>query len=354
MNYIDFVPYTSPKTRDTVGFALRERRKETMIAVHFGAVERDGKYVKSRDPAECVASFKDFLKRIHTDYTDILMLHWFDSEEEVKAAFDANGFLGSALKLKEQGKARAIALGTHKTTVADMAIESGFVDAIMFPVNPAHDLLPGDYGLDEMWDEKIHRNLIEKRRAGGTARSNLYQRCESEGIGIIAMKPYAGGLLLSDGPLDEYLATRKELRNPAGMVLSPVQCLSYVLERPGICTALAGCCSTRQVDAAVAYYSASGEDLDYSAIDIHELWKLHGRCVYCNHCLPCPEEIQIGELIRVLDSAEYSYTRQAEGRYRALSVHAEVCTSCEVCMKRCPFGVRVTQRMEDAVELFGY
>ncbi len=354
INYIDLVLYTSPAARDAMGAALRGRRDEIMISAHFGAVSREGQYLKTREPALCEASFEDLLTRLHTDHIDVLMLHWIDKEEDFETAFNKNGYLGSALRLKSQGEVRLLALSTHIVPIAERAIQSGCVDALMFPVNPAHDLFPGDYGLKEMWDESTQRDLLDKKTDGVETRGSLYLQCEEAGIGLIAMKPYAGGLLLPSGPMTEHLEKKEGLRHPAGMVLSPVQCLSYVLGRPGISTALVGCRSSQQIDAAVAYYEASEAERDFSSIDAHELWRLAGRCMYCNHCLPCPEDVQIGDLLRILDSAEYSPNHQTDIEYRRFSKHAQDCTGCKVCMDRCPFGVRVTDRMEKAVALFGY
>ena len=354
VNYIDLVAFTSPVDRDAIGGALRGRRNEVMISAHFGAVSREGKYFKTRVPQLCEASLEDLLNRLHTDHADVLMLHWIDKEEDYEAAFDKNGYLSAALRLKREGKAQLLALSTHIVPIAEKAIQSGFIDALMFPVNPAHDLFPGDYGLSEMWDESTQENLLDRKTDAVTTRVDLYLQCDQAGIGVIAMKPYAGGLLLRAGPMNEFLEKKKGLRNPGGMVLSPVQCLSYVLGQPGISTALVGCRSSEQIDAAVAYYKASVEERDFSSIDAHELWRLAGRCVYCNHCLPCPEDIPIGDLLRVLDSAEYSPDQPTEAEYERLSTHAQDCTGCDVCTDRCPFGVRVTERMETAVALFGY
>jgi len=334
INYIDLVPYASPADRDAMGAALRGRRDEIMISAHFGAVCREGQYFKTREPALCEASFEDLLTRLHTDYTDVLMLHWIDKKEDFETAFNKNGYLGSALRLKSQGEVRLLALSTHIVSIAERAIQSGCVDALMFPVNPAHDLFPGDYGLKEMWDESTQGDLLDRKTDGVATRGSR--------------------LLLPSGPMTEHLEKKEGLRHPAGMILSPVQCLSYVLGRPGISTALVGCRSSLQIDAAVAYYEASEAERDFSSIDAHELWRLAGRCVYCNHCLPCPEDVQIGDLLRVLDSAEYSPNHQTDIEYRRFSKHAQDCTGCEVCMDRCPFGVRVTDRMEKAVALFGY
>ena len=355
INFIDLVLFASPAARDAMGTALQGRRNEAMLSAHFGAVYREDKYHKTRDAALCEASFEDWLVRLRTDYADILMLHWIDEPEDYEAAFDKNGYLGLAEKLKRQGKARILALSTHVVPIAEKAIKSGAIDALMFPVNPVHDLLPGDFGISEMWDESTHKTLLEKNADRTESRRNLYLQCENAGVGLIAMKPYAGGLLLQKGPMHERLEKNEEaLRNPAGMVLTPAQCINYVLGRPGTCTTLVGCRSTGQIDEAVAFYEASEAERDFSSIDASRLWKLAGRCTYCNHCLPCPEDIPIGDLIRVLDSSEYSQNDRVKDAYSGFAKHGGDCTGCEVCIDRCPFGVPVTERMEKAVATFGY
>ncbi len=39
--------------------------------------------------------------------------------------------------------------------------------------------------------------------------------------------------------------------------------------------------------------------------------------------------------------------------YRALEVTADACIACRACEARCPFGVKVADKMARAVELFG-
>ena len=358
INYIDLVPFTSSIDRDHMGTALSGRREDTMISIHFGIVDKDGEFFKTRDTETCEHSFRDFLTRLRTDHTDILMLSWIDQEEDFNEAFCENGYLGAALRLKREGATQLIALSTHIVSVAEKAIQSGVIDVLMFPVNPAHDLFPGDYGLKKMWNPDTQKELlhstVEEAGARVTTRGGLYATCAQAGIGLIAMKPYAGGLLLSEGPMMPFLEKKEGLRHPGGMVLSPAQCINYVLSRPGMSTALVGCRSTDQIDAALAFYDCTDEERDFSCIDTHALWKLAGRCTYCNHCEPCPQGIEIGDLLRVLDSEEYAPGPEIHAQYARLKGHGQDCTSCEVCMERCPFGVRVTNRMEQAVAVFGY
>ena len=358
INYIDLVPCTSPVDRDNMGMALRGRREETMISIHFGIVEKEGQFFKTRDTKRCEDSFWEFLSRLDTDHTDILMLSWIDQEDDFQAAFDENGYLGAALRIKGEGAARVICLSTHIVSVAERAIQSGVIDGLMFPVNAAHDMFPGDYGLNKMWDpdtqEELMGSTAEEVSARVTTRGGLYTVCEQAGIGLIAMKPYAGGLLLKEGPMTPFLEQKEGLRHPGGMVLNPMQCINYVLSRPGMSTALIGCRSTDQIDAALAYYDCTEAEKDFSSIDTHALWRLAGRCTYCNHCLPCPEDIEIGNLMRILDSEEHSPSPEIETQYALFRTHAEDCTHCRVCMDRCPFGVRVTERMQKAISIFGY
>jgi predicted aldo/keto reductase-like oxidoreductase len=116
---------------------------------------------------------------------------------------------------------------------------------------------------------------------------------------------------------------------------------------------LPGCGGVEEVKAALSYLDATPADRDYSAIDTNALWKLRGRCVYCNHCLPCPAGIDIGGVMRVLDAAERAPGRKALEDYRALSKNASDCSSCGDCVERCPFGVPVIDRMEQARATLG-
>jgi len=79
--------------------------------------------------------------------------------------------------------------------------------------------------------------------------------------------------------------------------------------------------------------------------------------MYCNHCLPCPVGIDIGETTRLLDRMEAPASgfdpSVLRASYAALSAHAGDCIACGVCESRCPFGVGVIRNMERAAVVFG-
>jgi predicted aldo/keto reductase-like oxidoreductase len=350
VNFVDLI-LSSTEARDKVCEALRKVPGSVMVAGHLGMDTRDGS--TTRDLALCESSFRELLERLGRRSVDILMLHVVDSAADFDGVFSAGGLFDLARTLREEGRARLIALSTHVASIGARTIERG-IDILMFPVNPAHDLVAADAGLGAGWEPDAHRAALA---AGVPSRERreLYLACEQAGVGVLAIKTYAGGLLLTRGNPSAYLQrTRLAAQGSAGGIrLTPVQCLSYALSRPAVASAVAGCRSVREVEAALAYEAAGDAERDFSAIDANGLWKLQKRCVYCEHCLPCPSGIRIGALLKLLDVAEAGTAAAVSVAYESLAAHGGDCTACGVCEERCPFGVSVAERMERAVAVFG-
>lgn len=115
---------------------------------------------------------------------------------------------------------------------------------ILFSVNPAFDMLPASEDIDTMFAERFDAGL----KGIDAARAHLYSVCEQNDVGITVMKGFAGGRLFD------------EKRSPFGVCLTPVQCIHYALTRPAVCSILCGYDTKEQVDAAVAYETASAEE----------------------------------------------------------------------------------------------
>jgi predicted aldo/keto reductase-like oxidoreductase len=97
------------------------------------------------------------------------------------------------------------------------------------------------------------------------------------------------------------------------------------------------------------YIDAPPEEKDFSSIITSFKEYTPGECVYCNHCLPCPSYIDIGAVIRLLDT--YG-TESVQHEYNTLSAKASDCTECGACVERCPFEVDVLSKMKKAVAVF--
>ena len=231
-------------------------------------------------------------------------------------------------------------MSSHDVPVSLKAVNSGHIDVLMFPVNPAFDTLPGDINVNALGKDSSYNQMGEAGNKPILERKELYHACAIYGVGIVAMKPYAAGLLFNK-------------KNPSKIVLSPAQCINYALSQPGACTVVPGCKNVEEMKAALAFLDATDEEKDYSSIDTNSFWKLKGSCVYCNHCLPCPVGIDIGTVTRITDTAEYETNDNTISEYGALSTKASDCTECGVCVERCPFGVDVIGNMTRAARRFG-
>ncbi len=339
VNYTDLF-MASPDVRDHFGAALAGRRERMMIAGHLGATMKDGQYFRSRDTDYSERYLDDLLTRLRSDYIDVLMLHFVDNDADFDHVFGDSGLLELAKRLRKAGKARMLGLSSHVAPVSLRAVRSGEIDVLMFPVNPALDTLPGDLQIEAQWNDATFGEVATEKASLASDRQGLYHASAAAGVAVVAMKPYYAGRLFVAG-------------NPSGMVLTPVQCLAYALDRPGVTTAVPGCRTADEMRAALAYLDADDEERDYSSIHDNPVWKLRGSCTYCNHCLPCPEGIDIGNVTRLADIASYQANEAIIADYEALPVTAASCTECGICSDRCPFEVDVVANMDRAIKVFG-
>ena len=158
------------------------------------------------------------------------------------------------------------------------------------------------------------------------------------------MKGYAGGRLFDPKA------------SPFGVALTPVQCIHYALTRPAVASILAGYDTPEHVDAAVAYETASEEERDYATVLANAPRHAYaGQCTYCGHCAPCPKGIDIAMVNKLCDLAamQPEVPASVKAHYQALPATAADCIACGGCESRCPFGVKVIEKMAQARSLLG-
>ncbi len=329
INYFDLF-CAEPGFRDAMGAAFAGQRDRVYLAAHLGAaINEDGQYLKTRSLKLCETFFEDFLTRYATDYADVLILHNCDRQNDFDALFRENGPLGLALRLKAEGKARFIGFSGHTVETALQAVESGYIDVLMFPVNLAGNAVPG--------------------------KKELLKTCQARGVGVVAMKPLGGGKLLQ-GPrtvrMAHYQMGGEAQQIKKNVPITPVQCLHYTLSQVGVCAAIPGCASVEELRGVLAYEDATDAERDFSEVIADFAQYVPGECVYCNHCLPCPAHIDIGQTLRLFDMAQQDFTPAIHAAYDALPTHASDCTACGACEKRCPFGVPTVARIAEAAAFF--
>ena len=321
VNYLDFAT-AGAGTFPYVGAVLGPVRKDLFYQVHFGANYESGEYGWTTDLDTIKRQVDWQLKELRTDYIDFGMIHCLDEARDWKQ-YQKNGVLDYLLELKRAGVVRHIGLSSHTPELAQMVLDTGLAEQLMFSINPAYDYQQGEYAI-----------------GSASERMDLYRRCEAEGIGISVMKPFSAGQLL-DGRT-----------SPFGRARTKVQCIQYALDKPGVLTVLPGIRGLQDMKEALAWLDASPEERDYAVLGTFAPGDAAGACVYCNHCQPCPAGLNSGLINKYYDLAKIGDAMAAD-HYGKLEKHASDCVGCGHCDRRCPFHVAQSDRMRDIAAYFG-
>jgi len=302
VNYVDLL-YVEPDYWEAFGRVYCAYRDRLVLAAHWGSGS-------PYDLDYCQRTFANILSHVGNDYIDVAMMTMIDDGER-RGEMWREASLQHLRRYQEQGRVGLIGGSAHDATIAREAVNSGFLDVLMFPVNMlGHD------------DEK---------------NAALYQACIDHGVSLVAMKPYHGGTLLSVNG------------RPSG--ITPAQCLQYVLSLP-VSAAVPGPRNIREWQATLHYAEATEEEKVYLPLLENLRDRLAGQCVYCHHCLPCPEGIEVGWVIWTVDQTLGGDLDRLRDEYSGFTVKASACVECGVCLERCPFDVDIMAKLRQAAELF--
>ena len=312
VNYIDVV-YNDPLDAhvdywQAIGPALRRHRQRLVLCLHWG-------FVYHEPVDRCQRCFDQALDRLGDGHAEIAMLTMVDSES-LWHNWARQG-IERLDRHRRDGRIGFIGLSSHNVGVARVAVQSDLIDMLMFPVN-------------------LYQHPEDP------ARATLLESCAEHRVGVVAMKPFYGGRLLT------------AVGRPTG--ITPAQCLHYVLSQP-VATAVPGARNIDELRQALQYVDAPLEEKQ--STPLHEELRdwLRGQCVGCKHCLPCPQYIPIPDVVLCTDYLEfYSGSRASQQLnrefYASLPAKGSDCIECEVCLERCPFEVDIIGKMRRAVEIF--
>jgi predicted aldo/keto reductase-like oxidoreductase len=301
-NYVDLL-YVEPEYWDTLGPVYRAYRDDLVLAAHWGSGPR-------YDLDFCRDTFANILASVGNDRVEVAMMTMIDDGDRTGEAW-RQASLEELRRYQERGQVQLIGGSAHDPAVATEAVTSGLLDVLMFPVNMlGHDSEPDH---------------------------DLYRACVEHGVSLVAMKPYHGGTLFSVNG------------QPSG--ITPAQCLHYVFSLP-VSTAVPGPRILEEWLATLRYVQVADEEKQYRPLLDSLQDRLAGQCVYCHHCLPCPEGIEVGWVIWHVDQAQGGNVDQVRGWYSEFTVKASACIECGVCLERCPFSVDIMDKFRQAVALF--
>ena len=338
INILDiFMP--GKEVRENIARALGSRRKDVIIQGHICSTNVGQQYDISRDLPTVQRYFEEHL-RLCGGHIDFGMLFFIDSDDDYHNVFET-GIADYALKLKEKGDIGHIGFSSHNPVTAIKAINTNLPEIMLFSINPAFDLIPTDENALTLLEKGLNADSL----AGvEPMRAQLYRLCELKNVGITVMKTLGAGKLLSPE------------HTPFCQPLTVAQCIHYALSRPAVVSVLTGCKTPEEIHEAVQYLELGDAERDYTGILSSVRGGLHGSCVYCNHCQPCPSQIDIATVNKYLDIAKLDSAHippSIRSHYQSLKHRGGECTGCGSCESRCPFDVPIPDNMQEAEKLMG-
>ena len=164
VNFFDTADvYNEGHSEKLLGKAMRGRRDRFIVATKIGWINFDEELQRSQydSPQKIVEGVEENLKRLNTDYIDLIQCHIGFQEEHMEH------FIEGFLRLQDDGKVRAYGLSTSDFEFIKAFNENGLCSALQI-----------DYSL-------LNR----------TPEEEIFPYCQENKIGVIVRGPLAMGIL---------------------------------------------------------------------------------------------------------------------------------------------------------------
>lgn len=234
------------------------------------------------------------LANLKTDYIDLYQLH------NVQLKEDISGALRALNEAKEEGKVKHIGITTHSIEVLEREVNRNIFETVQFPYN-----------------------IVEKQA------EKLFTKAKENNIGIIVMKPLAGGAIN-----DSKLA------------------IKYILNNENISVIIPGMDSITQIEE-----NSSVKKGVYSQKEKDKINSLRKEldsnfCRRCGYCQPCPIGINI-PLMFLCEGyyLRYNLKEWALSRYESMKTKPSECVKCGKCESKCPYNIKIRDRIDEIVRM---
>ncbi len=260
---------------------------EEKVGIAFEGM-RDKIVLASKTQAKTVEKFWEdlemSLKLLKTDYLDLYQLHCVP---QCYRPGDGTGLYEAMLEAKEQGKIRHIGITAHKIGVAEEIVASGLYETLQFPFS----YLASD------------RDIA------------LVKSCKAAGMGFIAMKGLAGGLLTN-----------------------PDACMAFMHQYDAL--PIWGVQREEELAQWLSFFEKDAEMTDELRAFIEQDRKelLGDFCRGCGYCMPCTVGIQINNCARMSQMVRRSPSADwLNDSWQAEMAKIDNCVDCGICKTRCPY-----------------
>ena len=295
-------------------------------------LDRKNFYITSKicptENAEQMRSqIEESLTRLQIDYLDCLAIHGVNTEEHFQLITDPNGCLKAIKEALNEGKIRHLGFSTHGSL--ELIIKTIQTNLFEF-VN-------------------LHYYYFFQRHEAAIALA------QEKDLGVFIISPTDKGGMLHTPP-----ETLSQLCQP----FTPME-LNYrfLLSDRRITTLSIGPANAEQLInplqiANQDFPLTPDEKLIFERLEKQETETLGSdRCRQCYQCLPCPEAINIPEVLRLRNLAiAYNMTEFGQYRYQMFEnaghwfpgKKGNRCTECGDCLPRCPEQLEIPKLLKDS------
>ncbi len=319
VNFIDTARvYGESEVR--IGKVMRKRRRECYLATK----------VMRRGYHEAQEDVETSLSNLQTGYIDLYQLHYVNDTSTLKRLMAKDGALRALKEKKKEGKIGFIGISGHNPELLMKAIKTGEFDTVQAVYN---------------------LNNLE-------AADKLLPLAGKENIGVIVMKPLAGGVLVP--PLEMMAKLTSEDKSligelkKGGFPTTAMAAIKFVTDHDAVSTVIPGMGSIKNVeeDTVVGKTTKHLPEKLKSKL-LKEAAKLgKGFCRSCGYCLPCLQEINIPDIFRFEGYySRYGLKQWAKEQYAELPVKADACVECGECFQRCPYKIPIIKKLKEAGEI---
>ncbi len=275
---------------------------EVKMGIAFDGI-RDEVILASKTMADTPGKFKAdleaTLRNLRTDHLDIYQFHFMT---QCYRPGDGTGMYEAMQEAKRQGKILHIGAASHKIAVAEEIVDSGLYETINFPFS----YLASERDVD------------------------LVRRCEDNGVGFIASKGLAGGILTNAKACMAFMTKHNVL--PVWGIQTPdelYQWLEFFDKEPEL----------------------SDEIKELIACDREEL--SGDFCRGCGNCMPCTVDIKINQCARMIQLMNrLSEEEYLSDKWKNEMRRIERCVECGACRKKCPYGLDVPMLLKKNLERY--